>query len=711
LTTWHHKPVKKNQQRACTHRQADLPGDKDEMPSIQIDQHMTDQMVEKAIQLCANERFAGNTQSALQALRQGRCDVCCVFSDHLVSQLGSYLGEMDRTVKAVYKCEPYRNGSEYENNPPKDQKTGINLVAWVERKSAALHALGTTLEKVLSRSQQRVGCKKATPVCHTLEVAMADDRDIQDQRGYGLFVNCQKVHSTLVWQRRHSPEDRAAGAAKTQQKSLDIEPDFLDPDLTPENLIIERALEIERIPPQERAAREHHLTAAKVALIRRMISDQKAYLDVAKRWFTIVDLANIYQRRIGYGKIGGKSAGMLLAARILSEVADQDLKDCLQIPESYFMGSDLIYIFMAMNGLMHWNDQKYKPEEQIRAEYPQIQAEFLAGKFPPEILDELAQVLEELGPQPLIVRSSSQLEDNFGTSFAGKYNSYFCPNQGSPQENLEALTQAIARTYASTLKPEALLYRRSKDLQDYDERMAILIQVVQGDKFDRYFLPHGAGVAFSRNLYRWSPQIKREDGFARLVWGLGTRAVERIGDDYPRLVALSHPTLQPDDSTEAIRRYSQRYVDVIDLADNAFKSLAIHEVLTPRYPPLRLIAQLETDGFFITPRMRVAQNDLPNLALTFDGVLRRTNFASLLARMLRHLEAHYHNAVDVEFTVHIQEANTLQPQARISLLQCRPQSHLVDSQTVQLPEHLSAEISSLPRVSWFHRAICPTSGM
>ena len=259
----------------------------------------------------------------------------------------------------------------------------------------------------------------------------------------------------------------------------------------------------------------------------------------------MADLYEIFQRKIGYGKIGGKTAGMLLAARILNEVADDEIRRSLVVPESYFIGSDGVYLFMAMNGLMHWNDQKYKPEEQIHAEYPQIMQQFEAGVFPPEVVRELQQVLAQTGKKPLIVRSSSQLEDNFGTAFAGKYDSHFCPNQGTPEENLAALTLAIARTYASTLKPEALLYRRSKGLQDYDERMAILIQVVQGEPFGRYYLPHGAGVAFSRNVYRWAPQIRREDGFARLVWGLGTRAVERVGNDYPRLVALSHPTLQP----------------------------------------------------------------------------------------------------------------------------------------------------------------------
>ena len=180
-----------------------------------------------------------------------------------------------------------------------------------------------------------------------------------------------------------------------------------------------------------------------------------------------------------------------------------------------------MYIFMAMNGLMHYNNQKYKPDDQIRAEYPQIREEFQAGGLPPEVRHKLEAMLATIGPYPVIVRSSSQLEDNFGTSFAGKYDSHFCPNQGTPEENLQALIRAIALTFASTFKPDALLYRRSRGLQDYDERMAILFQVVQGERFGRYFLPQGAGVAFSRNLYRWSPQIRREDGFARWFgdWG------------------------------------------------------------------------------------------------------------------------------------------------------------------------------------------------
>ena len=77
------------------------------------------------------------------------------------------------------------------------------------------------------------------------------------------------------------------------------------------------------------------------------------------------------------------------------------------------------------------------------------------------MLARFESLLDQVGNEPLIVRSSSLLEDNFGTSFAGKYDSHFCPNQGTPEQNLRDLTQAIKRIYASILNPDALLYRRS----------------------------------------------------------------------------------------------------------------------------------------------------------------------------------------------------------------------------------------------------------
>ncbi len=465
----------------------------------------------------------------------------------------------------------------------------------------------------------------------------------------------------------------------------------MNPELAPVDLLFEQALMIENLPPAERGKFEARLQEFKVVLIRTLISDQLRYINIAKEWFTIQDLAEIRRRRLSSGRIGGKAAGMLLAARVLKEEAEPELHECLKRPELFFIGSDLMYSFMAINNLIHWNDQKYKTEDEMRAEYPQIVEDYEAGVFPPDILEKLQGLLVNVSKAPMIVRSSSLLEDNFGTAFAGKYDSIFLPNQGSLQENLRELTRGIAHIYASTLNPNALLYRRSRGLQDYDERMAVLIQVVEGEQFGRYYLPHGAGVAFSRNLYRWAPQIKREDGFIRLVWGLGTRAVERVGNDYPRLIALSHPLLRPSTEAKSIRRYSQQFVDLIDLEDNEMKTLPIHEVLKARYAPLRYLAQVDEDGFFVPLRTNLAPADPNQLVLTFDELLKRTPFAERMREMLRLLEHSYRAPVDVEFTLEIKDPGSSHPCVMITILQCRPQSHLVATEQSPIPTELKAE--------------------
>ena len=662
------------------------------MNSVQIDQTLADTMVAEAVANCAQQKFNGDTERALRALNQGHCDICRLLSDSLVEQIGAYLGKMDKNVKAVYRYEPELSfHSSGESGLVSTTGVGINLVALVERKSAALNALGSTLETVISKSRRKISCQKATPACFILDVQTVDDVDLVERRGYGVVVENRYIRSTRIWSRKDNDKPAVKVSLRKRRPEFAQLSDPFNPELVPESVLIEQGLEIERLESESKADLQHHLLHLKGSLIRRILSDQLDYINIAKDWFSFEELAEIQSRKIGNGKIGGKAAGLVLATRILDSVADAELKEALCTPSSYFLGSDLIYLYMAMNGLMHWNEQKYKPETQIYAEYPKIVEEFLQGEFPPEVVEELRQMLLQVGSSPLIVRSSSQLEDNFGTSFAGKYNSYFCPNQGNPQENLKALTSAIIRTYASTLKPEALLYRRSKGLQDYDERMAVLIQVAQGEQSGRYFLPHGAGVAFSRNIYRWAPQIRREDGIMRLVWGFGTRAVERIGNEYPRLVALSHTTLQPDDSCQSIRQYSQHYVDLIDLQENEFKTLPVHEVLKPGYKPLRYITQMERDGYFVTPRSRVKTTEIPNLAITFEALLSGTPFPELMSRLLRYLEEHYHEAVDVEFAVQITDTYTRPQEIKISLLQCRPQSYLLDTQSVQLPANIPPE--------------------
>ena len=150
------------------------------------------------------------------------------------------------------------------------------------------------------------------------------------------------------------------------------------------------------------------------------------------------------------------------------------------------------------------------------------------------------------GQSPIIVCSSSLLEDNFGNAFAGKYESVFCANQGTPEERYECFEQAVRTVYASTMNEDALEYRINRGLFDMDEQMAILVQRVSGDQYSEGFFPHLAGVGNSSNLYVWDKNIDMDAGMLRLVFGLGTRAVDRTASDYAKLYALMIRCEYPD---------------------------------------------------------------------------------------------------------------------------------------------------------------------
>jgi hypothetical protein len=462
------------------------------------------------------------------------------------------------------------------------------------------------------------------------------------------------------------------------------------PELAPWDMLFAQGEAYEALPARERARVEHHLKEIKVVLTKAMISDHLGYVGIAKEWFDMADLRGVLDRRIGRGKIGGKAAGIVLADCILRKSAEKTLLDRLHVPRSWFLGADVFYQFNQLNGMVGFANQKYKDEQRIRAEYDSIRDQFRAGRFPNEIVDGLRSILDQVGRLPLIVRSSSLLEDSFGTSFAGKYESYFCPNQGTHDENLKRLMDAIRNVYASVYSADVLLYRRLNGLLDYDERMAILIQEVQGNRLGDYFLPDAAGVAFSRNQFRWSPRIDREAGFLRVVWGLGTRAVEEIGGDYPRLVALSHPYLQPDSNPEHIRRYSQRQVDVIDIGSNSFRTVGIEQLIRPDSPNLRLLAERFTDGQLQEFMSIPIDLDPKETVITFDGLLRRTPFADLMRHMLQALERAYTIPVDVEFLVLLGETITRGRHLEIYLLQCRPQSRL-KAEAVELRRDIPAD--------------------
>jgi hypothetical protein len=466
-----------------------------------------------------------------------------------------------------------------------------------------------------------------------------------------------------------------------------------NPELAPWDVLFARGKQYEALSPAEREQHRHHLEEIRAVLIKAMISDQLGFVGIARSFFSVGDLEEIRQHRIGRGKIGGKAAGLMLAWTILRHASlgvGSDLADRLAMPESFFLGADVFYDFLEINNLLDHLNQKYKPTEQFIADYETLPERFAQGRFPQGIVAELTSLLNYVGQAPLIVRSSSLLEDNVNTSFAGKYDSIFCPNQGTPAENLADLVWAISQVYASALNPDALLYRRQMGLIDYDERMAIIIQRVAGEQYKHYFFPTLAGVGFSRNPFLWTPRLRPEEGFVRIVTGLGTRAVDRVPDDYPCMIGLSHPTLRPAQTPRQIAHYSQHQMDVVDLEANELRTIPVQEVIEAGFPWLRLLASRFADGV-IQPITTTATEVLPNeMVLTLDGLLERTDFVPMIKQVLATLEAAYNCPVDVEFAVELR-GTVRKPTPILHILQCRPQSSSEQGSHVEVPTDVHKE--------------------
>ena len=298
---------------------------------------------------------------------------------------------------------------------------------------------------------------------------------------------------------------------------------------------------------------------------------------LAERWLTLDDFNSIRQRMIGAGSIGGKALGMLVSRAILRAEAPE-LSTRLEVHDSFFVGAEVFVSYLVENGVW-WIRESHKQNVATRTDREEGRRRILGGRFGPALLRQFEGMLEYFGERPCIVRSSSILEDAHGNAFSGKYESYFLSNHGSLEERLEALLEAIRKVYASVLDPEALHYRRSRGLIESEERMALLIMRVSGRQRGRYFFPQAAGVGLSYNPWCWHRDIDPEAGIARLVFGLGTRAVDRADDDYTRLVSLSAPLRRPETSLDEQHDHSQRRADLIDLEKRALVSGLVEDIV------------------------------------------------------------------------------------------------------------------------------------
>ncbi|MDA3810422.1 MAG: hypothetical protein PF518_08850, partial [Spirochaetaceae bacterium] len=271
----------------------------------------------------------------------------------------------------------------------------------------------------------------------------------------------------------------------------------------------------------------------RVKLIDRFISNQLPFIGIAKNYINVRDIGkltdNFYGGSSKAGRIGGKAAGIILAHKILLPSIgehDEELEKYVTVPESYYFNSEMFSDFIDYNNFHYFHSQKYKDHDQLQKDFELIYKTIMDAEMPPSQMKMIKGFLEKIGDDaPLILRSSTLLEDNMGFSFSGKYDSIFISNQGKLKDRVDEFVCAFKKVHISTFALDPIIYRQDHDLLDFDERMNVLVQKVVGEKCGKYFFPSAAGVAFSYNGYRCSPKIKIEEGLIILVYGLGTRGV------------------------------------------------------------------------------------------------------------------------------------------------------------------------------------------
>ena len=395
-------------------------------------------------------------------------------------------------------------------------------------------------------------------------------------------------------------------------------------------------------------------------------------------YFSPEDYFQLRSRMIGSGSIGGKACGMLLARKI----AGSRIPEYPQYHEphdSYYIGSDVFYTYIVANNCWETHIAQ-RTDEGYFDRAAALKEALLHGVFPPNIEEKFRSLLEYYGQSPVIVRSSSFLEDGFGNAFAGKYESVFCVNCGSPEERLKAFEDAVRTVYASTMDLSALEYRKIQGLAHHDEQMAVLVQRVSGSYHENYFFPSAAGVGYSRSFYRLGKDMDPAAGLLRIVAGLGTRAVDRTENDYPRLVNLDRPAVSLYANTADRHRFSQRHMDVLDIEQNSLVTLPVDQI-APALPRWLKKAVMERDW--------EAEDTLKNMGIwrevwfiTCQKLLENKAFTAFMQKILKTLEEAYQNPVDIEYTVNLDERGDFV----LNLVQCRPLSAGTEGKSISIPK-------------------------
>jgi hypothetical protein len=260
-------------------------------------------------------------------------------------------------------------------------------------------------------------------------------------------------------------------------------------------------------------------------------------------------------KRIGKGALGGKARGLSFLAKLLSKYVTDEMFPHLRItiPRTLVISTDVFESFLTQNALP--NDELFSLSDE------RIAAKFISGNLPATVLGDLRAFIHNTR-KPLVVRSSGVLEDSLLQSFAGIYDSILLPNESWETDfRFQDVCNAIKYVYASTFFEKARTYIKSTPKNLGDEKMAVIIQEVVGDKHETFFYPTISGVAKSYNYYP-SGGCTQEDGIVYLALGLG-KAIVDGGSTFG--FCPERPAVPLFGTPKDFMRYSQRRFYALNL--------------------------------------------------------------------------------------------------------------------------------------------------
>ena len=377
--------------------------------------------------------------------------------------------------------------------------------------------------------------------------------------------------------------------------------------------------------------------------------------------------------RIGDGSLGGKGRGLAFMGAMVKRYPKLETENFnTNIPKTVVICTDIFDEFMETNELL--------PVALSDADDETILKYFLRASLPASLIDDLMAFFDVV-KSPIAVRSSSLLEDSHYQPFAGIYSTYMIPRLEDKYEMLRLLSDAIKAVYASVFYRDSKGYMTATSNLIDQEKMAIVLQEVVGNRYNDHFYPTISGVARSLNFYPIGNE-KAEDGIANIALGLGKYIVDggqtlRFSPRHP------HNILQMSTMDFALRETQTRFyaLDLKNLAeqfsiDDSFnlQRLGLKEAdadgslkyIVSTYDPYD---QIIRDGYYpggrkILSFVNILQHDVFPLAKTLDELLRIG-------------QAEMGRPVEIEFAVNVDPNN--HDKATFYLLQIRP---IVDTKEI-----------------------------